>query len=111
MTGAGHGNSCKGWAREGREFKQELSVRGAAGGLFKAGAVADCFAQFTEFTFQPPSKRAEPEKRCIKPGEQLQIEVALANVRALVRQNHPQLLLTPLRVIGGKNNAGADVHG
>ena len=101
MTGAGHGNSCKGWAREGREFKQELSVGGAAGGLFKAGAVADGLAQFREFAFEPPSQWAEPEQGGVEAGEQLQIEVALADVRALVRQNHAHLLLIPIGVIGG----------
>ncbi len=60
MTGAGHGNSCKGWARESREFEKDLGVGGAAGGLFKTCAVADGFAQFREFVFEPPSEGAEP---------------------------------------------------
>jgi len=111
MTGAGHGNSCEGWAREGREFKQELSVAGAAGGLFKAGAVADGFAQFIEFAFEPPSEGAEPEEGGIEPGEKLKIEVALADVRALVGQNHAQLLFIPAGVIGREDNARADVDG
>ena len=102
MTGAGHGNSCKGWARESREFKQELSVGGAAGGHFKAGAIADGFAQFREFAFEPPSQGAEPEEGGIETGKKLQIEVALANMGALVGQNDAQLLLIPLGVIGGQ---------
>ena len=69
MTGAGHGNSCKGWARESREFKQELSVGRAAGGHFKAGAIADCLAQFREFAFEPPSQGTEPEEGSIEAGE------------------------------------------
>ena len=111
MTGAGHGNSCKGWARESREFKQELGVGGAAGGLFKAGAVADGFAQFREFAFEPPSQGAEPEEGGVEAGEQLQIEVALANVGALVGENDAQLLLIPGGVVGRQNNARADVDG
>ncbi len=110
MTGTGHGNSCKRWARQGREFKKDLGVRRAAGCLLQAGAVADGFAQFVEFAFQPPTKRAEPEQRCIKRGGQLQIEVALADVRAFMGQHDAQLLLVPAGVIGGQNNAGADVH-
>jgi hypothetical protein len=51
MTGACHGNSCKGWAREGREFKQDLGVGGAAGGFFKPRAIADGFTQFRQSGF------------------------------------------------------------
>ena len=110
MTGACHGNSCKGWARQGREFKKDLGVGGAAGGLLKAGAVADGFAQFVKFAFQPPSKRAEPEQRSIEGGGQLQVKVALADVRAFVGQHDAQLLFAPAHVIGRQNDAGADVH-
>ena len=48
---ASHGNSYEGWARQCREFKKNLGVGGGAGGLFKAGAVADGLAQFRELAF------------------------------------------------------------
>jgi hypothetical protein len=105
MTGAGHGNSCQGWARESREFKKDLSVGGSACGLFKARAVADGFAQFGKFAFEPPSQGAEPEKRGVDACQKLQIKVALADVRALVSQNNAQLFLIPCGVVGGQHDA------
>ena len=100
MTGASHSNSCKGWARQCREFKKELGVRSAAGSLFKAGAVADSFAQFVEFAFQPPSQWAEPENACVNSRQQLQIEISLANMRALMGQNNAQFLFVPFAMLG-----------
>src|SRR5512146_508728 len=111
MTGASHSNSCKGWARQDREFEKELGVRSAARGFFQAGTVADGFAQFVERSLQPPAEGAEPEEACVDSGEQLQVEVALANVRSFVGQNDAQLLLVPAVVVGRQNNARSYVHG
>ena len=59
MTGAGHGNSCEGWAREGREFKQELSVGGAAGGFFQAGARGGCTSTAPAFASSSDPQRKQ----------------------------------------------------
>ena len=111
LTVASHGDSYEGWARRGREFEQDLGVGGAAGSLLEAGAVADGLGQVREFAFEPPPQGADPEKRGVEAGEKLQVEVALANVRALVGQDDAQLLAVPSGVIAGKTTAEPMVTG
>ena len=49
--------------------------------------VADGFTEVREFAFEPPAERAEPEERGIEPCKKLKVEIALANVGALVGEN------------------------
>ena len=108
ITSAGHGYSYEGWARQSREFKQNLGIRSAADGFFEAGSVADGLAQIGEFAFEPPSERTEPEDGGIKARQELQIEVPLTDVRALMRQNDAQLFGAPIGIIFGQKNARSD---
>jgi hypothetical protein len=108
---AGHADSYPGWARRCREFEQNLRIRSAVGSLFKACAVADCLSQIREFAFEPPSQRAWPECCGIDGRKKLKVEIALANMRALVRQHDAQLLVVPGRVIHRQHNRGTDRDG
>ena len=107
IRGASHGYSCQGWARHGREFKQNLGVRRATGSFFKAGAVADGLAQIGELALQPPSQRTEPEHGGIEAGQHLQIKVTLPDVRALMRHDRIQLGAGPLAPIDREHDGRA----
>ena len=87
-TGTSHGDSYSGWARCCREFKKDLRIRGAAGSLLQSGAIADGFGQVGECSLEPPAERAEPDQRRIKRSKQLQVEIALSNVRALMGEHN-----------------------
>src|ERR1700734_713759 len=105
-----HGDSCKGWARAGREFKKKFGVGYGTSGRFKAGSVTDCLAQFTQLALQPPSQWAEPDHRGIQSSKHLEIEIALLNMCGLMRQNHAKFFFVPFRVIVRQQDSRADVY-
>ena len=94
-TGTSHGDSYEGWARRGREFEQDLCVGRTAGSLLETGTVADGLGQIRKLVLEPPTQRAEPEERRVEAGEELQVEVALANVGALVGEDDTEFLSVP----------------
>ena len=100
-----------GSARHGREFKQDLGVGNRARRLFKAGAIADCFAEVREFAFQPPAQRTEPEQGRVEAGHRLQVEVALADMRPFVGKNNAQLLGIPVHIVAGSRTPEPTVTG
>jgi hypothetical protein len=106
-AGTGHVYSNKGWARQGREFEKELSIRGGASSLVQSGVVANRLSQVAELALEPPSQRAEPEKSCIEGGKKLKVEVALADVRTLVGEHDAELFGIPLGKVGGQQHGRA----
>ena len=57
--------------RRGREFEEDLGIRGAAGRLLETGAVADGLSQIGELAFDPPSQGTEPDDGGVEAGKGL----------------------------------------
>src|SRR5580704_12426819 len=88
-----------------------MCVRGTASGLLDSRTIADGLGQFSELSLEPPAQRAEPDKRGVEPGKQLEVKVTLTNVRALVSEHNAKLLLVPGLVAGGQQDDRTDGQG